>query len=549
MKKIRLLVGLMIVAMLGLILFQYFWLSNAHQTRKAQFDYVVNDALQTTIRKLEKQEIVFLANLQMKLNMQEKMRAQQARQKQALQASRTREERVEQPVNVVVDSFRLNNTRPTTDFMIVESYNQIRDFEHGFFQDIVRQEQFYSIDYERLEAERNERLKSFSNVKNSVSEELQSKNKIPRKTDKSNPEADIDNTVKQVIIGKRSLYERINRTMLDTLLQQEFNSRGISIPYHYGVKDAGNMIFSSFAVNYNPQLLDKAYKVPLFPNDAVAQNQYLYVLFMKKDNFILQNMWGQFLISGLLILIIGYVFYQASTTMLSQKKLADIKNDFVNNMTHEFKTPIATISLATQVLGDEGVQKDQTKIKRYLNIIRDENTRLGKHVEKVLQMALLDRGDIQLKLSTVNIHETIEQVLQNISVLIEQQDGELNLKLDAMQTEVNADDVHLANVFYNLIDNAVKYSKENPKISIETADIQGFVSIKIKDSGLGMSKEQLNKIFDKFYRIPTGNQHDVKGFGLGLSYVKKIVEAHKGQINVESKVDEGSMFEILLPTV
>jgi two-component system phosphate regulon sensor histidine kinase PhoR len=231
--------------------------------------------------------------------------------------------------------------------------------------------------------------------------------------------------------------------------------------------------------------------------------------------------------------------------MFKQKKLAEIKNDFINNMTHEFKTPISTISLAVEVMKDGDVKKDSGKINRYLNIIQDENRRLGTQVEKVLQMALLDKGEVKLRLDSVDIHGTIEQVLTNLSVQIEQKNGIVNLKLKADKSEIVADEVHLTNIIYNLLDNANKYSPENSEITICTKNLANSLKISISDNGIGMTKDQMARIFERFYRVPTGNLHDVKGFGLGLSYVKKMVELHNGQIFVESKLGEGSKFEII----
>ncbi len=355
----------------------------------------------------------------------------------------------------------------------------------------------------------------------------------------------VKNVLTDVIHGSRDIYERLDRQTLDTLLKKELRSRGISIPYQYGVKNSSNMIFSSFAVNYTPELLKKAYKVLLFPNDLQPQNHFLYVYFPDTQGFILRNMWSVFLSSILLFLAVGGVFYSSINTMLKQKKLADIKNDFINNMTHEFKTPISTISLAVEVMKDSDVKKDNVKMNRYLNIIQDENRRLGTQVEKVLQMALLDKGEVKLRLDSVDVHETIEQVLTNLSVQIEQKNGIVNLELEADNSAIVADEVHLTNIIYNLLDNANKYSPENPEITIRTENVGNLLKISISDKGIGMTKDQVARIFERFYRVPTGNLHDVKGFGLGLSYVKKMVELHNGQIFVESKLGEGSKFEII----
>ena len=437
MNKLRIIVGLMVVAMLGLIVLQWFWLENAHQTRKMQFDWQVNDALQSTIRKLEKQEIVLLATQQIKQNEQLKLK-KLARQSKSSTSQPIGEMPMwlrPQPQVGLLDSFR-TDLSPASDILLFESYGQDFDIQAVYIQELLKQQHFYNEEYARIEAERGEKKAKLKGLSEAVEEQISTKNlatvtplaDVRRQSRRSEV---VKNTVEEVIIGKRALYERIDRQMLDTLLKQELKNRGISIPYDYGVKDASSMVFSSFALHYNHLKLDKAYKVALFPNDAVAQNQFLYVLFPNKGEFIFQKMWGLFLMSGLLVLMIGGVFFQASATMFGQKKLADIKNDFINNMTHEFKTPIATISLAAQFLKDNSVQKDSQKLRRYLGIIEDENSRLGKHVEKVLQMALLDKGEVKLSLGQIHLHDVIEKVLENSSVQIEQRNGELNFAFNA----------------------------------------------------------------------------------------------------------------------
>ncbi|WP_055146246.1 sensor histidine kinase [Jiulongibacter sediminis] len=341
--------------------------------------------------------------------------------------------------------------------------------------------------------------------------------------------------------GQRDIHERLNAEMLDTLLKAELVNRGIKIPFEYGVKDKGLMVFASYVINDNPALIDDAYNVKLFPNDAVNHNQHLYLYFPEKEDFLMSNMWTVFGTSGFLILMIGGIFFASVNTMMNQKKVSLIKNDFINNMTHEFKTPISTISLAVDVMRDKDIQKNPDK---YLNIIKDENSRLAGQVEKVLQMALLDKGQVKLNLTEVNLHEVIDQVVQNLGVQVEQKGGELVMDLNAKDPVLDADEVHMTNIIYNLIDNANKYSPEKPQIRVATENTPMGLKISVEDRGLGMSKDELNRIFEKFYRVSTGNVHDVKGFGLGLSYVKKMVNLHGGTIEVQSSLGKGTLFEL-----
>lgn len=614
----------MLLALLGLMAFQWYWIENAIAVKKEQFDRDVNDAMLATVKKIEKQEVIFLANQQMKAQEQQKLLAITQRKIQKKRKPRpTVQETPSQTEEMVV---HLENpekenrkivllpqgmtnhtiTIAPSDIFWAEPTFEIPERQMGLIKDMLEEQNLAweeltqptrsllmrqrsvedligEINRQVVQLSRNKRnreqknlsvnienqqgivtykyyydnaqaadsLKFTAKAVNKVDRPIEIKRKSQEKDFNTNFERTqnkaelVKNVLTDVIHGSRDIYERLDRQTLDTLLKKELRSRGISIPYQYGVKNSSNMIFSSFAVNYTPELLKKAYKVLLFPNDLQPQNHFLYVYFPDTQGFILRNMWSVFLSSVLLFLAVGGVFYSSISTMLKQKKLADIKNDFINNMTHEFKTPISTISLAVEVMKDSDVKKDNVKMNRYLNIIQDENRRLGTQVEKVLQMALLDKGEVKLRLDSVDIHETIEQVLTNLSVQIEQKNGIVNLELEADNSEIVADEVHLTNIIYNLLDNANKYSPENPEITIRTENVGNLLKISISDKGIGMTKDQVARIFERFYRVPTGNLHDVKGFGLGLSYVKKMVELHNGQIVVDSKLGEGSKFEII----
>ncbi len=354
---------------------------------------------------------------------------------------------------------------------------------------------------------------------------------------------------KELIRTEQPIHERVNKEMLDTLLRKEIRNQHIDIPYEYGVQSSQNQIVLASTHTQPATLPPSVFKVTLFPNDVFCANDALYVHFPTQQQFIMQKMWTVLASSAVLILVILCCFYFAIATILKQKKLSDIKNDFINNMTHEFKTPISTISLACEVLQDNEVAKDPSHMNRYLHIIHDETKRLGLQVEKVLQSAQLDKGDIKLKITKVDIHQVIDEVLQNIGVQIEKRQGNVQLDLQAQQTTIEADEVHLTNIIHNLLDNANKYSPDSPQIKIKTRSLHNGVSITVADKGIGMSKEATQRIFDKFYRVPTGNVHNVKGFGLGLSYVKTVLQGHRGRIQVESQPNAGSAFEIFLPYV
>ncbi len=358
-----------------------------------------------------------------------------------------------------------------------------------------------------------------------------------------------------LVFKQRNVADRIDRFLLDSLLKDEVDSRGIHIPFEYGVQTAenkGQLLFTSSPGYREDRLLVDGYKASLFPNDLFSGGNFLYLFFPDQKGYIVRQLWVTFASGLVLMLIVVGCFYVAMRTIIEQKKISDIKNDFINNMTHEFKTPVSTISLATQMLQDGDVSANPSMRSRYLGIIQDENRRLGQQVEKVLQAALLDRGEVKIKRSDVNLHDIIERVALNISPQIEARQGTLDIELHADHPDLKADEVHLTNLVFNLLDNANKYSPEHPAITIHTEDATGEdgqpgLRLRISDQGRGMNREQVARIFEKFYRVPTGNLHDVKGFGLGLSYVKTMVEAHGGQVSVESQPGKGSAFEVFLP--
>ncbi|MBZ5858225.1 sensor histidine kinase [Flavihumibacter profundi] len=249
----------------------------------------------------------------------------------------------------------------------------------------------------------------------------------------------------------------------------------------------------------------------------------------------------------LFTLILLAAFYVTVSALLNQKKLSEIKNDFINNMTHEFKTPLATISLAVDALRTEKVANDREKGQYFTGIIKEENKRMNKQVETILQAALMDRQEIQLSKRPIRVHAVIEQVLENFDLQLQSKGGHADIQLNAVNDEIMADEVHFTNLISNLVDNAVKYSKDNLLLKISTVNTSKGILIRIEDNGIGMTKENVKKIFEKFYRVHTGNLHNVKGFGLGLSYVKTIVDAHNGKIKVDSTPGKGTSFTIDMP--
>jgi two-component system, OmpR family, phosphate regulon sensor histidine kinase PhoR len=346
-----------------------------------------------------------------------------------------------------------------------------------------------------------------------------------------------------------SVTKRINKRTLDSLIHAELDARGIKTEYEFAVFNTFDqpVISSSSDLKTIEAMNELGYHIRLFQNDMFQEMNYLKVFFPKQRGYLIETMWEMLATASIFILIIILAFAYTIRTIFWQKKVSEIKNDFINNMTHELKTPISTISLACEALADPDMDKSQQKVDRFVGMIRDENKRLGVLVENVLRSAILDRGELNLNIQLFDVHSLIEEVIKNMDIQLTRKNGKVKTNFSAGISNVQGDRVHLTNVIYNLIDNALKYTPENPVIEISTRNISIGIEISVKDNGIGISKENQKKIFDKLYRVPTGDIHNVKGFGLGLSYVQAIINKHNGKIVVESELKKGSTFNIYIP--
>jgi len=342
--------------------------------------------------------------------------------------------------------------------------------------------------------------------------------------------------------------ERIDPLIVDSLLKMALKRHGLSLHYEMGVFDqSGEMVFGP--EEHENKLRESTSSARLFPNDVIQIPYFLKIYFPNESGYILNSLWALLAVSLVLVVALIWTSYNSIRTIFLQKQNSEIKNDFINNMTHELKTPISTISLACEALSDPELAKIETIKNRYLNIINTENKRLGLLVEEVLQSAVLDKGDFKLKKEEGDLHELLKEVIEKYQIQLKERGGKVELNLDAPNARFEFDKNHLTNVIYNLLDNAVKYSKNEPRITISTKLNAGNILLSVKDQGIGISADNLKKIFDRLYRVPTGNVHNVKGFGLGLSYVKIITERHGGTVSVESQLEKGSTFYIELPLI
>ncbi|MBL4593738.1 MAG: HAMP domain-containing histidine kinase [Flavobacteriales bacterium] len=361
-------------------------------------------------------------------------------------------------------------------------------------------------------------------------------------------ESELINPVKQVASNYYTVMinDTVNPYLLETLLRNEFIQRNINIDFEYVIYDCftDSIVFGdyiSLGENEKDQLQSKSYKMK-WDRDG----HYFGIFFPSKETYILSKM-GIWVFSSSIILLIIIFFAYTINVILMQKRLSEIKNDFINNITHEFKTPISTISLSAEVLLNPSIINEPERLKNYAKIIQEENNRLKNQVDKVLQLATLDKDKLKLEDENINVHELITTSIKSFGLIIREKEGVISCDLNAQDYSFFGDKIHITNTLHNLIDNAIKYSSHNPKVEIETHSHNGFIEISVKDNGIGVPKESQKHIFDKFYRTPTGNVHDIKGFGLGLNYVKTIVEAYSGSVKLISKENEGSTFVIKLP--
>lgn len=339
------------------------------------------------------------------------------------------------------------------------------------------------------------------------------------------------------------IQEAIDPDYLQSLLSYEFQNEEINLDYEYSIYDCFN---DSVVFSRSVGIVADSLQSPNASFDWQRDAHYFGVYFPDKNEVAAQGI-SFWIFSSIMLFVVIVFFAYILWIVLRQKRLSEIKTDFINNMTHELKTPISTIALSTKILLKPGIEKDSERLRNYAAIIDQENDRLQQQVDKVLRIASLEKDKIALNKRKLNLHNIIHESTKVFALNIDEKMGHFDLQLEAKNPVILADDVHITNLLHNLIDNAIKYTKEAPLVQIRTSDDENFVHLDIEDNGIGMEKQVLKHIFEKFYRVPTGNLHDVKGFGIGLYYVKKMVKAHKGKLRVYSEPGKGSLFQLSFP--
>lgn len=504
---------IMAFALIGITYIQGMWILNASKIEQERFDQSVRMVLDEVITRLERDEISMYDSQSSFNNLSSNI-----------------------PVNLRHDS-KYFNRKDNSNLLSSKHDLSIElnlNFSSGYYTySAYKHDSLLAVYQGPTSIKGIERTDPFTGAMQSI------QNEIRQHVDKKR-QALVKSLFEDVPIERRVVNIRVEQYIFEFL-----DEKGIYHPYEFAIINSkGETVFKT--KKYNEKKAPKLYHKRLFPNDFHAQANYLNLHFNEKPNPILDSM-GLVIPSAAFTLIVILLSIVTIVIIIRQKRLDRIKNDFINNMTHEFKTPISTISLASQMLKDGSVSKTPKTLQHISGVIQDESKRLSFQVEKVLQMAIFEKGKSGLKLRKVDVNELIHNVTNNFRIKVENKQGKIIERLEAKNSIITVDEVHFTNVIYNLLDNAVKYKKGAPVLYVRTWNKNKGIVISVKDNGMGISKDNLKRIFEKFYRVPTGNVHNVKGFGLGLAYVKKIIEDHGGQISVESEVEVGTKFDIFLP--
>ncbi len=532
MKKrvIILLIVLLSVTLTGLVYIQLYWIRNAISVKEVNFDRGVSEAISSAIYKYNKIELAH------KLLMR-----------------RAQNQQIDQVYNALDSLNRLYYDKFFTPGNLNSEDGLADEKEHVM-------EGRVSIDYRQSSNEKTEYSFDTSFVSSTGHVIREGQGYIQR-----NPVSGIEdapfrmfrestkiiNDLFDDLFHNRIYYNmanEVNQLLLDSLINNELQNHGINTTYEFGIYNpAFNKLISENSGKHSQKLLKEGYVFSLFPDAVFSNPEYLLIYFPNQKKYVLSQLHLMLGISSVFIFIIIFSFVFIIFTIFRQKKLSVMKNDFINNMTHELKTPISTISLACQALNDTDVRKTEKLYQSYITMINEENKRLGAMTEKVLQTALIDKGKLKLSFAGVDIHEIINDAIDKTSLHLKNRHGEIITRFNAEHTYLEADKMHLTNVVFNLLDNAIKYTIKTPQIVVTTENTNKGIQISVKDNGVGISKSHQKKIFDNLYRVSKGNIHDVKGFGLGLSYVKKVVDLHGGNIDITSEPKKGSTFVVFLP--
>ncbi|QLE02173.1 HAMP domain-containing histidine kinase [Galbibacter sp. BG1] len=516
-----LLVILMSLSLMGIIFVQGYWIKTAVDDKEEQFSNMISQVLHSVSEKIEDREIrdYFDKYIKLKDSIGD-LKGATLREFFFVEKDRNSNETLIYSHGILEEDYGISSTffdNNNADSSTIKNYTSKRTTQ------IFKEE--YGIDGKVYSpVERIEKIGGFSAL------------------DKAQFEDVFKEAAKRVPIHKR-----VSRQEIELLLQKELKNRGIKLNFDYGIFSKG--LVTKVRSSNRIQLAQSRYKTPLFKDSEGNSNYDLLVSFPEKKKFLISSIIEMAILSVVFTLIILVAYSSALYQLIKQKQISEIKTDFINNMTHEFKTPIATINLALDSLKNPKAFEDSDRVKRYLQMIRDENKRMHAQVENVLRISKLEKNQLDISKDKVDVHDIIDEAIAHVELMVENRGGHVKTHLNASRSEILGNDFHLTNILVNILDNANKYSPNAPEIDVFTEVVKNSIVIKITDKGAGMSKAVLKRIFEKFYRESTGNIHNIKGHGLGLAYVKSIVDDHQGEVYAESEKDKGSTFFVKLPLI
>lgn len=513
-KLFGLLVALMALSLLGIIFVQWYWISNSYNNKETQFVSNVRQVLVNTAEEIELKEIEKYYNIYSNF----------------LSEAGTPESISISELIYKINSDKSNDAFIFSDGILEEDYKLSTSFLDTEIDSIV----FKKI------TSKTKTQKVLENVDGSA-DQLVKTESFARLKDYERKQ--FENAFAN-ISANTPLHRRVTSNEIEESISRQLLERGIKSRFQFAVYS------NNLATKVRSRKFDispeTTFRVPLFENNDVNEGYQLYVNFYEQERDVWSTILGMSVLSLAFTSVIFIAFYSALSQLIKQRQIAQIKNDFINNMTHEFKTPIATINLALDALKNPKVKGNEAFFTKYIKMIRDENGRMLGQVEDVLRISRLEKNELDLPKEHYNLHHIIEDSISHISLIVEDNGGYIKEHFGALKDDIYANESHLTNVIVNVLDNAVKYSEGSPKINIYTENSKDGIVLKIQDQGMGISKGAQKKIFEKFYRVPTGDIHNVKGHGLGLSYVKKILDDHGAKISVESELGKGSTFIIKL---
>jgi len=519
-----LLVILMSLSLIGIIFVQGFWIKKSFEDKQEQFSNTVSQVLNRVTDKIEKRELKDYSDRYLSLK------------------DSIGEFKSSQLSNIFFIDRDINS-------------NEIRLYEHGILEEDYN---IASTFFDIGNGDDSTTIKNYLSKRTTTIfkedydldgnrrglEKVQSLSKIGELS--SIDKAQWDDVFSKYA-KKVPVHERVSKQEIELLLNRELENYGFFVDFEYGVYSRG-LPTKVKSRKFKPSA-STLYKAPIFKDSEGDTNFSLLINFPKKEKFLFGQILSMALLSLLFTLVIVVAYAGAIYQLIRQKQISEIKSDFINNMTHEFKTPIATINLAVEAIKNPKIMGDQEKTLKYLQMIRDENKRMHAQVENVLRISRLEKNQLDISKDRVDVHDIINDAIAHVELIVADHGGYIETHLEAERTEILASEMHFTNVIVNILDNAIKYSPKAPKIDIYTEVAKNFIVIKIKDQGAGMSKAVLKRIFEKFYREHTGNIHNVKGHGLGLAYVKRIIDDHQGEVYAESEKDKGSTFYLKLPLI